>query len=237
MFQSRRPTFRLTYHYRGESALKMPFKFIYQSAEGGGTLAEAPATTVGTWTEKEPLDQSLDENKPVIFHSQFEGCMSLRGDRTTVMTYLDAHQGWFCRCAAPMEVTPMGDNGYAITVGHFGSHGFEVEPQIALHLLPHEDGVYRIETLEHPEQQHQCYEVGFNAALNLVETEQSEPLTRVEWTLDLDVSIHFPKFIYRLPHKIIQYTGDKVLTQIVRQVSKRLTAKVQDDFHTTVPSQ
>ena len=56
----------------------------------------------------------------------------------------------------------------------------------------------------------------------------------MQWTLDLGVAIHFPKFIYRLPHKLIQYTGDKVLTQIVRQVSKRLTAKVQEDFHSTV---
>lgn len=212
----------------------MPFKFMYQSAEGSGTLDEVPVAPVGTWTEPEPTEHRLDENTPVTFHSQFDGCMELKGDRITVMDYLDAHQGWFCRCAQPMEVTPMGDNGYAITVGHFGSHGFEVEPKIALHLLPHEDGVYRIETLEHPDNQHQCYDVNFNAELTLVEADQVNPLTRVEWTLDLAVSIHFPKFIYRLPHKIIQYTGDKVLTQIVRQVSRRLTAKVQDDFHTTI---
>jgi hypothetical protein len=41
----------------------------------------------------------------------------------------------------------------------------------------------------------------------------------------------FPKFIRRLPQGLIQGTGDRVLAQIVRQVSRRLTAKVQDDFH------
>ncbi|MEM9135989.1 MAG: DUF1997 domain-containing protein [Cyanobacteria bacterium P01_F01_bin.42] len=211
----------------------MPFKFIYQSGPGAGSLAETQSQSISAWTEP-PLEQSANESKAVTFHSQFDGCMELKGDRETVMNYLDAHQGWFCRCAEPMEVTPIGDNGYAITVGHFGSHGFEVEPKIALHLLPHDNAVYRIETLEHPESKHQCYEVSFSAALNLVEADQNTPLTRVEWTLDLAVSIHFPAFIYRLPQKLIQYTGDQVLTQIVRQVSKRLTAKVQDDFHATV---
>lgn len=218
----------------------MPFKFIYQSAQGSGTLAEVnypDASSIEAWSDQDDRTELvLDESQPVTFHSQFDGCMALKGDRTTVMKYLDAHQGWFCRCAAPMEVAPLGDNGYAITVGHYGSHGFEVEPKIALHLLPHEDGIYRIETLALPDQDHQCYDVAFNAELNLVESEEAdtEPLTQVQWTLDLGVAIHFPKFIYRLPHKFIQYTGDKVLTQIVRQVSKRLTAKVQEDFHSTV---
>ena len=216
----------------------MPFKFIYQTAPGSGTLAEAnyPETqSLGTWTHVEGQasnDVGETVEKSFTFHSQFDGCMALKGDRATVMEYLDAHQGWFCRCAEPMEVDPLGDNGYSITVGHYGAHGFEVEPKIALHLLPHDAGVYRIETLPLPDQQHQCYEVGFDAELSLVEAETIDsPLTRVEWTLDLHVSIHFPKFIYRLPNKLIQYTGDALLTQIVKQVSKRLTAKVQDDFH------
>jgi len=220
----------------------MPFKLIYQSAEGSGTLAEANYSdaSMGTWKDDDiqVSNEAVDSSsRAVTFHSQFDGCMALKGDRATVMNYLDAHQGWFCRCAEPMEVEPMGDNGYAITVGHYGSHGFEVEPKIALHLLPHESGVYRIETLTLPDQQHQCYEVAFDAELILVESTQGDemdPLTEVKWTLDLDVSIHFPAFIYRLPHKLIQYTGDKVLAQIVRQVSKRLTAKVQNDFHQTV---
>ncbi len=220
----------------------MPFKLLYQSADGSGSLAEASyteASSIGALTDSSvpvSTDDDIESSQVVTFHSQFDGCMALKGDRAMVMDYLDAHQGWFRRCAEPMEVESMGNNGYAITVGHYGSHGFEVEPKIALHLLPHEDGIYRIETLALPDSQHQCYDVAFNAELSLVESEGSElePLTEVQWTLDLEVSIHFPKFIYRLPQKLIQYTGDKVLSQIVRQVSKRLTAKVQDDFHQTL---
>jgi hypothetical protein len=222
----------------------MPLKLTYQSAEGTGSLAEANYLDVAieatTWTDYNAqvlTEAALESSKAVTFYSQFDGCMELKGDRTTVMNYLDAHQGWFCRCAEPMEVEAIGNNGYAITVGHYGSHGFMVEPKIALHLLPHEHGIYRIETLPLPDNQHQCYEVDFDANLHLVESEptsETEVLTQVQWTLDLSVKIHFPAFIYRLPHKLIQYTGDQVLNQIVKQVSKRLTAKVKNDFHQTL---
>jgi hypothetical protein len=56
-------------------------------------------------------------------------------------------------------------------------------------------------------------------------------ITRVEWQLDLAVYIQFPKFIHRLPKSVIQSTGDRLLNKIVQQVSRRLTYKVQEDFH------
>lgn len=55
----------------------------------------------------------------------------------------------------------------------------------------------------------------------------------MEWDLALDVAIVFPQFILRLPRKMIQGAGDKLLQQIVRQISQRLTKKVQNDFHAT----
>jgi hypothetical protein len=57
-------------------------------------------------------------------------------------------------------------------------------------------------------------------------------MTAVEWTLDLGVTIHLPRFIYRFSKPMVQRTGDRLLNQIVRQVSRRLTHKVQVDFHT-----
>jgi len=80
--------------------------------------------------------------------------------------------------------------------------------------------------------------VDYQAQLQLVEdypgkfSALSLPVTGVEWTLDLGVSIHFPRFIYRFSKPMIQKTGDRLLAQIVRQVSRRLTYKVQVDFHT-----
>jgi Protein of unknown function (DUF1997) len=172
------------------------------------------------------------------FRSHFVGSMELKADADKVTQYLDAHQGWFCRCAHPMTVEPVGEDGYLLTIGRYGSMGYEVEPKIGLRLLPPDDqGVYRIETIPDTTDQGQMYQVDFQAALRLVDRPSDGTATtetHVEWTLDLEVSLLFPRFIRRLPQALIQGTGDRLLQQIVRQVSRRLTAKVQDDFHTSL---
>ncbi len=173
-----------------------------------------------------------DRLQPFCFNYHFTDAMRMGADVKTVSKYLDAHQGWFTRCADPMQVKPIGKNGYDLTIGRFNSCGYVVEPKIGLELLPHESGVYRIRTVEIPDYIPLGYEVSFNAQMRLIETVDGDQLgTKVDWDLDLNVYIQFPKFIYKLPTRVIQGTGDKVLKQIVDRVSRRLTHKVQQDFH------
>ena len=181
-----------------------------------------------------------DAMQPVRFHGQFEDCMEMYADVATVAEYLNAHPEWFRRCAHPMKAQPLGNNGYALTIGRFGSFGYEVEPKVGLELLPPDRGVYRILTIPVPDYVAPGYDVDFNAAMQLTETTidasagDRGDVTRVEWQLDLVVAIQFPRFIYRLPMSLIQSTGDSLLRQIVRQVSHRLTHKVQQDFHSSL---
>lgn len=174
---------------------------------------------------------------PTEFHSQFVDSMEMYADARSVAEYLDAHHGWFRRCAHPMQVESIGKNSYALIIGHFGAFGYEVEPKIGLDLLPQDEGIYRIETVAVPGYTSIGYDVDFRAALNLVERDQPEAeiakTTHVEWQLDLTVTIQFPRFIHALPDHLIQKTGDRLLRQIVRQVSRRLTYKVQEDFHSS----
>lgn len=174
---------------------------------------------------------------PTRFHSQYTDCMEMYASAQNVAEYLNAHQGWFCRCAQPMKVEPIGENGYALAIGRFGSFGYEVEPKVGLELLPPDQGIYRINTIAVPDYVAPGYDVDFKAVMELVEQPVDSSkrctttMTRVEWQLDLAVYLHFPRFIRRLPKSIIQSTGDRLLNQIVRQVSRRLTYKVQEDFH------
>jgi hypothetical protein len=179
---------------------------------------------------------------PVQFKSQFIDCMEMYADVAIVAEYLDHHADWFGRCAEPMTVEPVGKTGYVLVIGRFGSLGFELEPKIGLDLLPGDAGVYRIETIPVPNYTPQGYDVDFKAAMELVEHDRIDDdeyldaplrMTRVQWQLDLTVSIQFPKFIQALPTQLVHGTGEKLLKQIVRQVSRRLTHKVQEDFHTT----
>ncbi len=77
------------------------------------------------------------------------------------------------------------------------------------------------------------YEVEFNAALRLEEQSADAPRTEVRWELDLSVWIKLPSVIGLLPESLVQSSGDRLLRQIVRQISRRLTWKVQEDFHAT----
>ncbi|WP_295615149.1 DUF1997 domain-containing protein [Chamaesiphon sp. GL140_3_metabinner_50] len=170
--------------------------------------------------------------QPFCFSYRFTDAMLMGADIKTVAKYLDAHQGWFTRCARPMTANPLGKNGYALTIGKFNSFGYVVEPKIGLELLPQDSGVYRIKTVEIPDYTPPGYEVSFNAQMRLVEAVNGDKLvTNVDWDLDLNVYIQFPKFIYKLPTGVIQGTGDKLLKQIVNRVSKQLTHKVRQDFH------
>jgi hypothetical protein len=167
------------------------------------------------------------------YGSQFADVMEMRAPAARVAAYLDRHEGWFRRCAAPMAVDPLGSNGYRLTLGRFGNFGFEVEPTIALELLPQSEGIYRIVTVP-PEGEgsglERLYDVDFNASLSLDEAAESE-VTLVRWQLDLSVWIRLPGVITLLPDQLVQTSGDHLLRQIVRQISRRLTWKVQEDFH------
>jgi hypothetical protein len=172
-----------------------------------------------------------------MFKSHFVDHMEMAADAQVVAAYLDTHHEWFRRCAQPMTVSAIGDNSYALLIGKFGSFGYEVEPKIGLNLLPQDGGVYRIETVPVPGYVPMGYDVDFTAAMELVEQdgaalESGETLTHVQWQLDLTVKIQFPRFIQALPKGLVQSTGERLLRNIVRQVSNRLTRKVQADFHT-----
>ena len=174
--------------------------------------------------------------------------MEMRAPASVVGAYLDRHEGWFRRCAAPMAVDPLGASGYVLTLGRFGNFGFEVEPTIGLTLLPQQEGIYRIQTVAVPSPDASLaalYDVDFNASLRLDEADSSHDPgeisaeevdrmmahTLVRWELDLSVWIRLPAMITILPEPLVQSSGDHLLRQIVRQISRRLTWKVQEDFH------
>ncbi|MFN5161874.1 MAG: DUF1997 domain-containing protein [Cyanobacteriota bacterium] len=191
-----------------------------------------------------PLLRHAEDSRVRRYGSTFADLMEMRAPSAVVGSYLDRHEGWFRRCAAPMSVEPLEENGYVLTLGRFGNFGFEVEPTIGLELLPQAAGVYRIITVPLPATDQNLqglYDVEFNASLRLDEATGAEVShedvdqlmahTLVRWDLDLAVWIRLPSMITMLPDGLVQSSGDHLLRQIVRQISRRLTWKVQEDFH------
>ncbi|MBE9222255.1 DUF1997 domain-containing protein [Cyanobacterium stanieri LEGE 03274] len=181
-------------------------------------------------------------NQPMGFRTKFRGIMDMYSDRKTVTDYLNNHQGWFVRCASPMKVEPFSENGYTLTVGRYGAFGYEVEPQMSVILEPPMGEHYTMYSVTNPESGNDGYEVDYYSVMD-IETISGDSIevndnyclppeiTRINWELDLRVRVYFPKFIYKIPTNMIQSTGDRLLSQIVKQVSPRLSFKVQKDFH------
>ncbi|MDY6781675.1 MAG: DUF1997 domain-containing protein [Cyanobacteriota bacterium] len=199
--------------------------------------------------ERTPEQLEMANKIPFNFETCFQGRMGMYGELQRVADYLDAHEGWFCRCAKPMKAEPLGENGYILTIGRFGSFGYEVEPKMGVVLLPSQEGVYLMHSVPVPDYTPPGYDIDYQASMTLLEVPTEEIdwavaskqrakiaqfpslVTQVEWQLQLRVTVNFPKFIYKLPPSLIQNTGDRLLAQIVRQISPRLTYKVQSDFH------
>jgi Protein of unknown function (DUF1997) len=193
--------------------------------------------------------ENIADHQAIAFQTSFAGSMEMYGDQATVASYLDAHEGWFCRCAEPMKTYPIGNNGYVMTIGRYGAFGYEVEPKLAVVLDPPVEGVYHTRSIPIPDEPFLGYWVDYKAVMRLQEIPGQDAgeeihqifqrhgatvpatITRVTWELQMDVAVKFPKFIYKISRSLLQNTGDKLLAQIVRQVSPRLTAKVQQDFH------
>ena len=182
-------------------------------------------------------DNQLHGADPQVrcYSSRFSDAMEMLSPAETVTSYLDNHKAWFQRCAAPMTVQAIDHQSYSLTLGKFGNFGFEVEPTIALRLLPQQSQIYRIETVRISPQSLDMldqYTVDFQASMRLLPGDRNDAsITSVQWDLDLSVWVRLPRVITMLPEQLVQSSGDHLLRQIVRQISRRLTWKVQEDFH------
>ncbi|MBL1209383.1 MAG: DUF1997 domain-containing protein [Geminocystis sp. GBBB08] len=192
----------------------------------------------------------IPEQDPVVFQTHFYGIMEMYSDEETVANYLNDHQGWFVRCASPMKAEPFGENGYTLIIGHYGAFGYNVEPQMSVILEPPQSKHYSMYSVPNPQFNHPGYEVNYTSIMDIesipvsqaslgikkvysLHSQKTPPdtITKINWQLDLQVKVKFPRFIYKLPMSMIQNTGDRLLSQIVKQISPRLSYKVQKDFH------
>ena len=213
---------------------------------------DCSANIIANEVKHENLNATLNsQSKPVMtFQTKFTGIMEMYGDRETVAKYLKNHQGWFTRCAEPMKVQPFGNDGYTLIVGNYGAFGYHLEPQMSVILETSEgDSCYKMYSV--PNSQYEAnYDVNYCSILHLHAIPTSEAVTKVDkifsqygmknvpsevtkidWTLNLSINIRFPSFIYKLPQSVVKSTGNRVLSQIVKQISPRLSYKVQKDFH------
>ncbi|MDJ0518816.1 MAG: DUF1997 domain-containing protein [Trichodesmium sp. MO_231.B1] len=192
--------------------------------------------------------ETPETSKTNWFNTKYSDCMELYVDIETVAKHFVSHRNWFCRCAHPMKVEPLGENGYDLLIGKLGALGYQVEARVGLELVPPDSaGIYRIRNIQVPNYTPPGYEIQFQSEMKLVELPTNQfcsqkeiqklglppVITGAKWNLDLTVGVKFPQFIQKMSPGLIQKTGNGLLLKVVRQVSQCLSYKTQMDFHTT----
>ncbi len=176
----------------------------------------------------------------------YTGYLELNSSAKVVDEYIKNHHYWFPRCADPLKVVAIGQNGYDILVGKYGALKFEIEVRLGLELLPpNSQGIYKINSINLPNYTPPGYGIDFKGSFKLTEiplqkknflsmlgfNREQSVMTRWDYQLDLQVKIKFPKFILRLPESVIKNTGDRIILQVVNEVSRRLSERVKNEFH------
>ena len=91
------------------------------------SVTSSVASTASNPDGLAPALRHSDDSRVRCYRSQFADVMEMRAPANTVASYLDRHEGWFRRCASPMQVNALEENGYVLTLGRFGNFGFEVD--------------------------------------------------------------------------------------------------------------
>ncbi|MDB9377652.1 DUF1997 domain-containing protein, partial [Nodularia sphaerocarpa] len=128
-------------------------------------IKETVQPVASSLTESEETPTEATVGSFTKFYGHYSDSMEMYASAHTVSEYLQSHASWFSRCAEPMKVQPLGENGYAVIIGRFGSFGYDVEPKIGLELLPPEQGIYRIRTIPVPDYHPPGYDVDYQASL------------------------------------------------------------------------
>ncbi|MEN9205145.1 MAG: DUF1997 domain-containing protein [Thermostichales cyanobacterium DRC_bins_46] len=149
--------------------------------------------------------------------------------------YLRHHQEWIHRCFKPLKVQPLGNADYRLQFFRIGGLGFELEPHFAITIWEDPLHCFRLTSLALPEDASLPYQVDCQASFRIEQhSSDPQPLTRVYWDLTLKIDLELPGFLQVLPRPLVQKVGIKVVNQVTRSMSDRLTHNVCTDFYRSV---
>ncbi len=180
--------------------------------------------------------ETLDKSSVRILAGR-QGRVDLQTDRFTLAHYLHHHAEWIERCFKPLKVFPLSPETYKLQFFRIGGLGFELEPCFGIKIWPEQNSVFRLSSIELPEEEGLPYSVDCLSYFRLEELDPEplqEPLTRVHWDLKLDIWMQLPGFLQALPYSLVYRVGARVVNQVTRSMSDRLTHNVCTDFYRSV---
>ena len=165
------------------------------------------------------------------------GEVDMETERPPLAAYLHDHAEWIERSFVPLKVFPISATRYKLQFFRMGALGFELEPCFAIEIgNAGDDRLFFLESIDLPENQDLPYDVVCRSEFRLEELEPAseQPMTRVHWTLHLDITVQLPKFLRMLPRKRVQKVAEQVVNQVARRMCDRLTQNVCNDYFRSI---
>lgn len=184
-----------------------------------------------------PIPTETIDKRSVRILAGRQGRVDLETDRLTLAHYLHDHAEWIERCFKPLKVFPLSPETYKLQFFRIGGLGFELEPCFGVKIWPEQDSVFWLSSIDLPEEEGLPYSVDCLSYFRLEELDLDShhgPLTRVHWDLKLDIWMQLPGFLQALPYPLVYRVGARVVNQVTRSMSDRLTHNVCTDFYRSV---
>ncbi|MEO1133639.1 MAG: DUF1997 domain-containing protein [Cyanobacteria bacterium J06639_1] len=186
-----------------------------------------------------PVAKSQSESDPVrttdrdtvrLLVNQ-SGWVEMDTEREPLAVYLRQHPKWVARCFKPLKVEQLCDRTYRLQFFRMGGLGFNLEPCFGIEILPDEDYLFALNSIELPTDEGLPYHVDCYSSFLLEERQPGETIqTRVNWELKLDIQMQLPGFLLALPRKQVLAVGQGVVNQVARSMCKRLTRNICTDY-------
>ncbi len=137
---------------------------------------------------------------------------------------------------------------YRLQFFKIGGLGFELEPSFGVRIWQESENLFRLSSIELPSDEGLPYTVNCEAYFELEELNLSpdsnsnssanpnskDPVTRVHWRLELNISMILPRFLQALPRQMVYGVGSNVVCRVTRTMSDRLTQNVCQDFYRSI---
>lgn len=180
-----------------------------------------------------PEDESPASPRSVRIQAGRQGQVDMQTKRESLAAYLQEHQKWIDRCFKPLKVFPLSDSTYKLQFFRIGGLGFELEPCFGVKIWSEKHYMFRLSSIELPSDADLPYTVDCQSYFQLEELPESG-MTRVNWDLELDIWMELPRFLAAFPYNLVYNVGAKVVRQVTRRMSDRLTHNVCTDYYRSV---
>lgn len=178
------------------------------------------------------LAQDTLDDKHLRVYANQAGEVDMSTSVAPLATYLRAHDQWIEPCFKPLKVTPLSPESYQLKFFRMGALGFELEPCFGIEIGSQDDRLFFLHSIPLPGDNELPYSVDCASEFRLEERQEAgAAVTRVHWTLHLDIIVELPRFLQLLPRKRVRAVAEALVNQVARRMCNRLTQNICNDYY------